>query len=85
MRQHIAACKISGLYVDQYCKEQNLNPATYYYWRKKLSIDSIINTGSFIQLQPIQQSSCVEVVFANGVKIHFENLVPVDYIKQLIG
>ena len=84
MRQHIESCRISGLYVDQYCKEQDLNPATYYYWRKQLSEVSKINTGSFIQLQPVQQSSCVEIVFANGVKIYFESLVPVDYIKQLI-
>ena len=84
MRQHIEACKTSGLYVEQYCKEQNLNPATYYYWRKKLENVSKTNTGSFIQLQPIQQSSCVEIIFTNGVKIYFESLVPVDYIKQLI-
>ena len=85
MRQHIEACKSSGLYVEQYCKEQNLNPATYYYWRKKLSAVSNSTTGSFIQLQPLPLSSGVEIIFTNGVRIHFENLVPIDYIKQLIG
>jgi len=82
--QHIEACQISGLYVEQYCKEQNLHSATYYYWRKKLAQESKTNTGSFIQLQPVQQNSCVEIVFTNGVKIYFESLVPFDYIKQLI-
>lgn len=85
MRQHIEACQVSGMYVEQYCKEQNFKPSTYYYWRKKLAEDPKTNTGSFIQLQPVQQSSCVEIVFANGVKICFESLVPVDYIKQLIS
>lgn len=85
MRDHIEACKVSGKNVDQYCKEQNLNPATYYYWRKKLSEVSKSNTGSFIQLQPVRQNSCVEIVFANDVRIYFESLVPVDYIKQLIS
>jgi len=85
MRQHIAACQVSGMYVDQYCKEQRLKPSTYYYWRKKLSDDSKTNTGSFIQLQPVQKSSCVEIVFANGVTIHFGNLVPAAYLKQLIS
>jgi len=85
MRQHIAACKSSGLYVEQYCKEHHLKPSTYYYWRKKLSGESKKNVGSFIQLQPLQQNSCVEIVFANGARIHFESLVPVDYIKQLIS
>lgn len=39
MRQHIAACQVSGMYVDHYCKEQHLKPSTYYYWRKKLLED----------------------------------------------
>jgi hypothetical protein len=85
MLQHIEACKVSGLYVEQYCKEQNLKPATYYYWRKKLQTNSQVHTGSFIELQPITTTSCVEIVFTNGVRIHFESLVPVNYIKQLIG
>ena len=85
MRQHIEACRESGLAVEQYCKEQNLKPSVYYYWRKKLESDSQIHTGSFIELQPITTTSCVEIVFTNGVKIHFESLVPVHYLKQLIG
>ena len=85
MRQHIEACQVSGLYVKQYCKEQNLNSATYYYWRKKLAQESKTNTGSFIQLQPVQRNSYVEIVFTNGVKIYFESLAPLDYIKQLIS
>ncbi len=85
MCHHIEACQVSGMYVEEYCKEQNLNPATYYYWRKKLSEVSKTSTGSFIQLQPVQQSSGVEIVFANGVRIHFESLVAVDYLKQLVS
>ena len=85
MRHHITACQVSGQYVERYCKEQNLNPATYYYWRKKLHTSSNTHTGAFIELQPIQQTSCVEIVFANGVRIHFERLVPVDYLKQLVS
>ena len=85
MRHHIEACKKSGLPVHQYCKEQNLKPSAYYYWRKKLESDSQIDTGSFIELQPVTTTNCVEIVFTNGVKIHFENLVPVHYLKQLIG
>lgn len=67
MRQHIEACKESGLHVEQYCKEQNLRPSAYYYWRKKLDSDSQIHTGSFIELQPITTTICVEIVITNGV------------------
>jgi transposase-like protein len=84
MRQHIAACLVSGMCIEEYCKEQNLKASGYYYWRKKLQTDSKVNTGSFKQLQPVLQSSCIEIVFTNGVTIHFENLVPVDYLRQLV-
>jgi len=85
MRQYIAACQVSGVYVEQYCKEQHLKPSTYYYWCKKLVGDSKIDTGSFIQLQPVSQNSSVEIVFASGVKIHFGNLVSATYLKQLVS
>ena len=85
MRQHIAARQSSGVYVEQYCKEQNLKPSAYYYWRKKLSEDPKINTVSFKQLQPASQRSSIEIIFTNGVKIHFGNLVPAAYLKQLVS
>jgi len=85
MRQHMAACQVIGVNVEQYCKEHHLKPSTYYYWRRKLSDDSKKNTGSFIQLQPVPQTSFVEIIFINGVKIHFGNLVPADYLKQLVS
>lgn len=84
MGKHIEACKMSGIHVEQYCKEHKLNTATYYYWRKKLATPSKTNTGSFIQVLPIEQRSGVEIVFTSGVKIYFENLVPIDYLKQLV-
>ena len=90
MRQHIAALQSSGLYVEQYCKEQHVKASTYYYWLKKLADDPIAigsktNTGTFIQLQPVSQSRSVEIVFTNGVKMYFESLIPVDYLKQLVS
>jgi hypothetical protein len=87
MRLHIEACQGSGMYVQEYCKLHNLKPSSYYYWRKKLigTTKANTNTGSFIQLQPLPSGGCIEVVFANGVKIHFENLVPADYLKQLVS
>ena len=66
------------------CKEQHLKTSTYYRL-KKIAFNSKQNTGSFIQLQPVSQSSSIEIVFVNGVKINFTNLIPVDYLKQLVS
>lgn len=85
MREHITAWELSGMCVKQYCTAHGLKRSSFYYWQKKISATSTINSGSFIQLQPVAQNSAVEVIFTNGVRIHFNNLVPADYIKQLIG
>ena len=74
-----------GMYVEEYCKLNQLRPSSYYYWRKKLLGAAKANTGAFIQLHPSAPVGSVEVVFASGVKIYFDNLVPVEYLKQLVN
>ncbi len=85
MEQHVAQCIAGGMQVRQYCLEQNIKSSTYYYWLKKLQGPTNKNIGSFVRVQPIEQSSRIEISLVNGVKICFENLVPVDYLKQLLS
>jgi transposase-like protein len=85
MEQHIAQCIEGGMHVRQYCLEQNIKSSTYYYWLKKLQAPTNKNMGSFLRVQPIEQSSRIEISLVNGVKICFENLVPADYLKQLLS
>ena len=85
MEQHVAQCSVGGMQVRQYCLEQNIKPSTYYYWLKKLQGPTDKNRGSFVRVQPIEQSSSIEISLVNGVKICFENLVPADYLKQLLS
>lgn len=85
MEQHVALCTASGLQVRQYCLDQNIKSSTYYYWLKKLQVPVIKSVGSFVRVQPIEQSNRIEISLPNGIKIGFENLVPVDYVKQLVS
>ena len=85
MEQHIVQCSASGMQVRQYCLEQNIQSSTYYYWLKKLQAPIDKKIGSFLQVLPIEQSSRIEIILPNGVKISFENLVPADYVKQLVS
>ncbi len=85
MRQHMEACKASGMFVEEYCKLHKLKTSIYYYWRKKLLGAAKADTGSFIQLQAPPAVGSVEIVFTNGVRMHFANLVPADYLKQLVS
>jgi len=81
MQAHIAACKLSGLTVAAYCSRHQLKVHQYYYWQKKLHP---AQQGShFIKLSPVLPSVPVSIVLANGVRISFTTLPPVDYVKQL--
>jgi hypothetical protein len=82
MRQHIASCKASGKTVEMYCKEHQLKPSYYYYWRKKLQLPE---PGKFISVLPVLSNAAVSISFINGNRISFETLPPVDYLKQLLG
>jgi hypothetical protein len=82
MAQHIASCKASGKTVELYCKEQQLKPSYYYYWRKKLQLQQ---AGKFISIAPLLSNAQVSIVFTNGNRICFETMPPADYVKQLMG
>jgi transposase-like protein len=83
MRTHIAACKASGKTVEDYCKEHELKPSNYYYWRKKLQPSQ--EPGKFISITPLLANAPVRISFTNGIHISFETMPPVDYIKQLVS
>lgn len=85
MEQHVAQCSASGMQVMRYCLEHNIKTSSYYYWLKQLKAPTNKNIGSFVLVQPVEQSSRVEISLPNGIKISFENLVPADYVKQLLS
>jgi hypothetical protein len=82
MQQHIAACKTSGLQVETYCRQHQLKPSLYYYWRKKIQPQQ---PGKFISIAPLLSNTPVSIIFTSGHRIIFETLPPVDYLKQLMG
>ena len=82
MQSHIKACKASGITVKAYCLEHQLKPSNYYYWQNKLQPES---GGKFIPIMPPVVSSPVSIIFSNGTRICFENMPPVDYVKNLVN
>jgi transposase-like protein len=82
MRMHIEGCKESGKTIEDYCKEHDLKPSNYYYWRKKLSSQE---SGKFVRIAAEVTHSSVTVIFVSGHRMVFETLPSVEYIKQLVG
>jgi hypothetical protein len=82
MRHHISACTLSDKTVGLYCAEHGLSIATYYYWHQKLK--EVKKPGSFIELASSTSGSCIEVLLPNGVRIYFNQLVPVSFLKEIV-
>ena len=56
----------SGLAVAEYCRQQDINPNSFYQWRKKLNVDK---RGYFLPVVVEIAAKPVHVCFANGVII----------------
>jgi hypothetical protein len=82
MRLHIKQCQSSGQRVADYCKAHGVSKAAYYYWHSKLNKAS--SSGGFIELPATNTNSRIEVILPNGVQIHFDQLIPSAYLKELV-
>lgn len=82
MQAHITACKASGITVTAYCLQHQLKPSRYYYWQHKLRP---MAAGKFIPITPPLATAPVIIIFTNGHRICFENMPPVDYVKNLVN
>jgi hypothetical protein len=83
MRSHIETCKASGLSVKAYCLAHQIKHSVYYYWQKKLHPP--LPPGKFVRIAPALSNVPVSIVFANGNRISFEAMPPVEFIKQLMS
>ena len=82
MQAHIAACKASGITVKAYCLQYKIKSSNYYFWQHKLQPRP---AGKFIPLTPPSATAPVSIIFTSGTRICFENMPPVDYVKNLLN
>ncbi|MFN0082053.1 MAG: IS66 family insertion sequence element accessory protein TnpA [Ferruginibacter sp.] len=81
METHIAACKVSGQTVVDYCNNHQLKVHQYYYWQKKLQPQQ----SNFIKMSPVIPTVPMSIFFTNGTQVNFATLPPVDYLKNLLN
>ena len=82
IQAHITACKASGITVKDYCLQHQLKPSNYYNWQHKLQRKSACK---FIPIITPLVTAPVSIIFTNGTRICFENMPPVDYVKNLLN
>lgn len=71
----------SGKSIAQYCKETNLKPHTIRYWKQK---QRAAKTG-FIGIKTNIESSAIELIYPNGVKLKLQAGAALPFLKSLIN
>ena len=83
----IASWQASELSQKQWCDQQGITYHIFHYWYRKYRDEHPESTDdkSFVRLtvKPEVGASC-EVIFTDGTKIIFREVVPVQYLKTLL-
>ena len=81
----------SGLTVQAFCVAENINPATYYYWRKQLRLRENPEASRLIPLcieKPRRQhepdKENLEFTFPNGVRLSVPLGCELSLIRELV-
>jgi hypothetical protein len=81
----MAAHGASGLTARQYCKDKNITPSMFYYWKKKLANSSRISPGFVaVNVNAKHQDAIFVIGYANGVKLHLPGKVSPSLLRELI-
>lgn len=77
----------SGLTAVAYCQKHKLPPATFYYWRRKLSQIEQPASERFreIKVLPYTDVPIIHIQFGQDVTVRIEGPVSATYIRELAG
>lgn len=74
--------KASGDNVSRFCQAKGLNKASFYYHQKRRRVSS--DTG-FIRIETgLVESTGIEIVYPNGVRLKLSGKVPLSQISRLV-
>lgn len=63
----------SSLNGRDFCKAKGLVPSTFYYWKKKKSLEESARSGGFIAIHPKPATDGIlELIYPNGIRLRLE-------------
>jgi hypothetical protein len=78
----IAEQKASGENVSRYCRAKGLNKSLFYYHQKRQTF--LPDTG-FIRVETgLVDTTGIEIIYPNGVRLKLSGKVPVSQISRLV-
>jgi hypothetical protein len=80
----------SGLTKAEFFKLNNINPATYYYWLKKINTQAKPKCNRILPVvlttqSPISSHQTVELLLPNGYQLSFEASIEPTNLKQILA
>lgn len=83
--------KSSGLGVQAFCLAENINPATYYYWRKRLRLNENPEISMLVPVnfknagrQSGTNQENLELIYPNGVRLSVPQGCEMNLIRELV-
>jgi transposase-like protein len=84
-RLHIGECRKSGLSYAEYARRHDLKDGAFGYWRKKFW-ESSQEESAFVELKvPVRETSRIEVVLRNHIRITVGSDFDATTLKKLVG
>ena len=81
----------SGLTVREFCTAENISPANFYYWRKRLLLEENPEATRLVPVciekpkrQPEPVHGNLELTYPNGVRISVSTKCELNLIRELV-
>lgn len=83
-KKELITFKDSGLSFSRYCKENNINPSSFMYWKKKYDTPGTVETKKLVKISAsIEPSKKMKLVY-DQVTVEFPVELSIQKISQLI-
>lgn len=74
----------SDLTQEAFCEREGFSIAVLNYWLKKYRL-AHGEAPTFVEIRPAPaDGGCLEIAYPNGMRLRFDRLVPVAYLRALL-
>lgn len=64
-------------------EREGIKPSTFQYWWKRYRDEVSTLKGDFVRME-VEQEGSMEIILQDGIRIRFDQLVPVRYLAQIL-
>lgn len=80
--QNLANQKASGLTIQRWCRENNISPQQFYYWKRKLKHPAKVTRASFTEL--LDENNPLLFFECNGIRLFVDRSCDQPLLNQCL-